>query len=331
MDSGAQSTSGTHGGILARYLQREFLSHCPDGWRCFAERPLLDARDRALLGYDPKADILLERIDGTRRLWIEFEISRADPAANHAKFAAAHILRAWTPEDAFISMISSHVARGRRNLGAGMIHVMRQVGFDAFQTLLLPAIGRDVIKTLNHHAPALHEAQPDVLPEIERALTVAEPQAVNTDGRLHFAADVFDVLLNLRRWNDEADDPEVAAIWRRRAVRYAVVDPSTGWCAPAKFAAYVLLPSRDSADAIWSGMASSLTFERYRALDQHEPSFDGHRAWIHLTRQLGFTNRPYGEVSAESAAFDAWYARRDHLVQIDRQVVRLLTPPPSFR
>lgn len=331
MNADAPAVSGSHGGVLARYLQREFVTHCPDGWRCFAERPLLDARDRALLGYDPKADILLERIDGTRRLWIEFEISRADPAANHAKFAAAHILRPWKPEDAFVSMITSHVARGRRNLGAGMIHVLRQVGFEAFQTPLLPELGRDIIKMLNHHAPALQETRPDVAPEIERALTVAEPQAVNPGGRLHFAADVFDVLLNLRRWNDEADDPQLAAAWRRRAVRYVVVDPTTGWCAPAKFAAYVLLPTRSSATAITTGMTSGLTFERYQTLDQHEPSFDGHRAWRHLTRQLGFSNRPYGQAPAETAAFDAWYARLGHLVLVDRQAVRLLTPPPSFR
>jgi hypothetical protein len=139
------------------------------------------------------------------------------------------------------------------------------------------------------------------------------------------------VLLNLRRWNDEADNSEQANIWRRRAVRYVVVDPSTGWCAPAKFVAYVLLPSRDSVTAIRTGLASSFTFERYRTLDQNEPSFDGHRAWTHLTRQLGFTNRPYGEVSTESAAFDAWYARRDRLVQIEKQTVRLLSPPLSFR
>ena len=33
------------------------------------------------------ADVLLERVDGSRRLWVEFEVSRADPVANHAKFA----------------------------------------------------------------------------------------------------------------------------------------------------------------------------------------------------------------------------------------------------
>jgi hypothetical protein len=274
---------------------------------------------------------MLERTDGTRRLWIEFEISRADPAANHAKFATAHVLRLWGESDAFVSMISAHVVRGRRNLGAGMIHVMRQVGIDAFQTLLLPELDREWIKALNHDARSLQAVRPDVRPEIERVLAVAEPVAVSNEGRLHFAADVFDVMLNLRRWNEEADDPRQAEQWRRRAVRYVVVDPATGWCAPAKFAAYVLLPSRHKASPLPGGIDSRLTFDRYLMLDQAEPLFDGHRAWTYLTRRLGFTSRSYGQPSAEAAAFDAWYDRRERLLHIDRDQVRLLAPPSAFR
>ncbi|MCC6176054.1 MAG: hypothetical protein IT305_12175 [Chloroflexi bacterium] len=331
MEGGAHRQGLRHGGGLARYLQEQFLAKCPAGWQCAAERPLLEVRDRTLLGYDPRANVLLERADGSRRLWIEFEISRADPAANHAKFATAHVLRPWGEADAFVSMISAHVARGRRNLGAGMIHVMRQVGIDAFQTLLLPDLDRERIKALNHDTVALQAMRPDVLPEIERVLAVAEPVAVRNEGRLHFAADVFDVLLNLRRWNEEADDPRQAKQWRHRAVRYVVVDPATGWCAPAKFAAYVLLPSRDAASSAPMGIDSGLTFERYFQLDQAEPLFDGHRAWTYLTRRLGFSSRAYGEATIDSAAFDAWYVRRERLLQIDREQVRLLVPPSAFR
>lgn len=330
MESLAQSGTAGHGG-LARYLQEQFLERCPAGWRCTAERPLLDVRDRTLLGYDPRADVMLERTDGTRRLWIEFEISRADPAANLAKFATAHVLRPWSEADAFVSMISAHVVRGRRNLGAGMIHVMRQVGIDAFQTILLPDLNRERIKALNHDAQALQAVRPDVIPEIERVLTVAEPVSVRSDGRLHFAADVFDVLLNLRRWNEEADDPRQAEKWRRRTVRYVVVDSATGWCAPAKFAAYVLLPSRDAARSAPMGIDSGLTFERYFQLDQAESLYDGNRAWTYLTRRLGFSSHAYGELADDSATFDVWYSRRERLLQIDREQVRLLVPPSAFR
>src|SRR4051794_2228196 len=114
-----------HLGGLARYLQEQFLARCPAGWRCTAERPLLDVPDRVLLGHDPRADVMLERADGTRRLWIEFEISRADPVVNHATFATAHVLRPWGEADAFVSMISARVVRWRRNLGAGMTTVVK--------------------------------------------------------------------------------------------------------------------------------------------------------------------------------------------------------------
>lgn len=329
-DSSQVSLSG-RGGLLASYLKAQFVEHCPPGWGCVTERSLLDLPDRQLLGYDPRADVLLERRDGTRRLWIEFEISRADPAANHAKFATAHVLRPWSSQDVFVSMISAHVVRGRRNLGAGMIHVLRQVGIDAFQTLLLPDVDRDGIRLLNHDLGALRAAHLDISPEIERALTVAQPVAVSTRGRLHFAADLFDVLLNVRRWNDEARDPDRARLWRRRSVRYVVVDPTTGWCAPAKFAAYVLLPTREPAGPAPSGVTSAMTFQRYTELDQAEPLFDGHRAWAYLSERLRFSRVPYGADASASAVFDAWYTGNERLVQIDRERLMLLLPPSSFR
>ena len=70
----------------------------------------------ALLGYRPRVDVLLEREDGSRRLWIEFEVSRADPVANHAKFATAHLFQPQAEADSFLAMVSPHVARGRRSL-----------------------------------------------------------------------------------------------------------------------------------------------------------------------------------------------------------------------
>jgi hypothetical protein len=330
MDAAPSVSTGSRGGLLAGYLQQQFQANCPAEWHCTRERPLLDPSDRKLLGYDPRADVVLERQDGTRRLWIELEISRADPAANHAKFATAHVLRPWGPADAFVSMISAHVARGHRNLGAGMIHVMRQVGIDAFQTVLLPDLGREHIKLLNHDAQALNSVHPDVLPEIERVLDVAEPVATSPTGRLHFAADTFDVTLNVRRWNDEADAPQGAATWRRRAIRY-VVDRATGLCAPAKFAAYVLLPARDAPVGTVTGFQHGLTFALYQQLDQHEPLFDGHRAWTHLTRRLGFVSRSYADAPLDAALFDAWYARRADLLQVDRQRLHLLVSPPTFQ
>ena len=54
-------------------------------WTCVREVPVLDPPLAKLLGYAPTADVVLQRVDGTRKPWIEFEVSRADPVANHAK------------------------------------------------------------------------------------------------------------------------------------------------------------------------------------------------------------------------------------------------------
>src|SRR4051812_34853493 len=115
-------------GALTSYLQREFACRCPTGWTCRHETRLLSPDLEQVLGYSPRADILLEREDQSQRLWIEFEVSRADPVANHAKFATAHLFEPQSPANVFVAMVSSHVARGRRNLAANTIALMRRLG-----------------------------------------------------------------------------------------------------------------------------------------------------------------------------------------------------------
>src|SRR5690349_4299212 len=100
-------------GGLTSYLQAEFARQRPIEWQCRHETPILSAELERLLGYAPRADVILERSDGSRRLWIEFEVSRADPVANHAKFATAHLFSQQLPADVFVSMVSAHVAKGR--------------------------------------------------------------------------------------------------------------------------------------------------------------------------------------------------------------------------
>jgi hypothetical protein len=90
------------------------------------------------LGYDPRADVVLTNTASKTRVWIEFEVSRADPVANQTKFATAHLFLPQTPADHFVAMVSPHIDRGRRNLAAGAIRLMRRVGMSAFQTTLLP-------------------------------------------------------------------------------------------------------------------------------------------------------------------------------------------------
>jgi hypothetical protein len=94
-------------GTLAGYLQDSFIKSCPPDWTCAREVPVLDPRLERLFGYAPKADVVLQRTDGTRKLWIEFEVSRADPVANHAKFATAHLFQPQQASETFVSMVSS--------------------------------------------------------------------------------------------------------------------------------------------------------------------------------------------------------------------------------
>ena len=115
-------------GTLGNYLQHEFIQLCPEGWTARQEQGLLKRELVQMLGYSPRVDVLLEKQDQSKRLWIEFEISRADPVANHAKFATSHLFEPQMRSDAFIAMVSPHVARGRRNLAANTITLMRHIG-----------------------------------------------------------------------------------------------------------------------------------------------------------------------------------------------------------
>ncbi len=71
-------------GSLARFMQQQFEEHCPPGWVCSREISPLSKTHSQRMGYKPQADILLEREGGSRRLWIELEISRAYSAADYS-------------------------------------------------------------------------------------------------------------------------------------------------------------------------------------------------------------------------------------------------------
>jgi len=118
-------------GQLARYLQDQFIARMPRDWSCGVEARVLDERFERLLGYAPQADVLLASDDGRFRLWIEFEVSRADPVANHAKFATAHLFQPQKPTDTFVSMcrggwtfLSDLRLSGARRAGMPILHLV---------------------------------------------------------------------------------------------------------------------------------------------------------------------------------------------------------------
>src|SRR5689334_16782309 len=138
-------------GKLTVFLQERFDAVCGpgSGWVCRREAPLLTAELEQLLGYACRSDVMLESEDGSRRLWIEFEVSRADPVANHAKFATSHLFQPQQPTDRFLAMVSPHVTRGRRNLAFNAVALMRQVGMRAYQTVLFPYLAPADVQRLN--------------------------------------------------------------------------------------------------------------------------------------------------------------------------------------
>ena len=321
-------------GVLARFLQQQFAASCPAGWECSREVPLLTADLEKTLGYAPRADILLQRADASVRLWIEFEVSRADPVANHAKFATAHLFRPQERTDSFIAMVSSHVNRGRRNLASNTIAVMRLIGMSAFQTTLLPKLPPETVKRLNHST--LSEITLDrrsIEAEVGRVMQVASCHAIIGSHRIHFASDLSDVIINLRTWNSEIETADGQALWGRRTVKYFVFDPETRLFAPSKFCAYLAIPDRAASESrvrpatARTGMRVPL----YVALDESEPRFDGSIAHRFLRRDLAMQLQKPTDVPAVLAAFQEWSDARSEAIRVHPARPFFLCPPKWFQ
>lgn len=316
-------------GNLATFLQHSFKAQCPPGWTCRPEARLLPSDIEQFLGYSPRADVLLEHGDSTRRVWIEFEVSRADPVANHAKFATAHLFQPQAPSDCFLAMVSAHVAPGRRNLAANTVLLMRRIGMSAFQTVLLPRVPGLEIKRLNHLTLSDIEHQGLLVKdEIERALAVSQPLARSGDDRIHLAGDLLEVMLNSLRWNQDVNRPDGAALWKRRTVTYFVFDPRTHQFAPSKFCAFTAVPDIGSrADGL---PQISMTMPLYARLDESEVLFDGARAQRHLTRGLGMTARTPIEAPPIAQDFEKWMESHKAHIAIHPRGPIFLTPPQWF-
>ena len=313
-------------GQLARFLQQSFAVQCPEGWTCSSEKRVLTAEMERLLGYSPRADVCLEREDGTRRLWIEFEISRADPVANHAKFATSHLFKPFDEADVFVSMVSSHVTRGRRNLASNTVHLLRHVGINSFQTVLLPTIEPARIKQLNHSSlEQLQNADVDVASEQARVFQVVDPVLESDGQRVHFASELFEVVRNLHQWNHQISDPDAEQLWKRRTVTYFVFDPVSNLFAPSKFCAYVM--PNQSHPINKTPVAGLMDVASYCKLDQSDRRFDGQRARLHLTKNLGMTLMEPSESSTVDRAFATWCERNESSIQVHPSGPKFIRPP----
>ncbi|MEI7865735.1 MAG: hypothetical protein WCI38_10225, partial [Chthoniobacterales bacterium] len=184
---------------LASELQRRLVEYPPPGWIAKREVGLLSPKLTRVLGYRPCVDLLLESQAAAQRIWVEFEISRADPVANHTKFASAHLIDPLPSGDVFVSLVSNDIARGRANLGAHAIFLLRLAGLHAFQMPLLPSLDAETIKKLNQGRIGL-DAVPDLgmVEVIELTYPVCGSAAVS---RIYYATNRLEVLLNLHQWN----------------------------------------------------------------------------------------------------------------------------------
>jgi len=318
-------------GVLTFYLQQEFVRRSYPGWFCRHEIGILPKHLADFLGYAPRVDVLLERQDGSRRLWIEFEISRADPVANHAKFATAHLFEPQQETDSFISMVSPHVARGRRNLAANTILLMRYIGMSAFQTVLFPHITREEIQRLNH-LKLENLTGLAVEPEIERAMSVSATILTASSRRIHFAGDMMDVMLNLLQWNKDLDTPEGQKLWGKRTITYFVFDPYSKSFAPSKFCAYIAIPSMffPNITTLDAMNRAEMKVELYVTLDGTDSRFDGHNAHNHLTRSLAMTLCKYNESPEIAIIFNQWLNRQSSSINVHPNGAVFLLPPSWF-
>ena len=277
-------------GALTLYLQREFLRLCPEGWTGCVEKKLLSDEMESFLGYGPRVDLVLEKSDGTERLWIEFEVSRADPVANHAKFATSHLFLPQPETDVFVSMVSPHVAHGRRNLAANTVFLMRNIGMNAFQTVLLPRVEGREIKRMNHLDQERITAEKlDVQAEIDRAFAVSACRFSTGDSKIHYVGDILEVMLNIHSWNEGICTEDGQTKWGKRTVAYFAYDPRTKSFAPAKFGAYtiVVLRTKTAVPGLHPMSYSKMTLDDYVRIDSSTGIFDGNKAWTHLARNLG--------------------------------------------
>ena len=273
---------------------------------------------------------MLEHRSASRRVWIEFEVSRADPVANHAKFGASAFLEGPSRDgDAFVSMASRHIAPGRLALAAGTAMLMRGIGIAAFQVDLLPQFDAATIKRLNSRRD-LAGTKIDARGELERALQVSDAELTDGGHRIHKVDNRFSVAMNVRQWNAEMLDSALAALWGRRRVGYFTYDAASGLFAPTKFSAFVPTVKTAAAaklPALLDGRPAGMTMPIYSTLNERDRRFDGHIAWQHLQRALGYLVLELDRSSAAvQAQFWSWLGRVEQWVQ-PRARVTLLLPP----
>ena len=309
---------------LAETLQRRWVESPPAGWSASREVRVISPRDRKILGYEPVADLLLLNAASSRRIWIELEISRADPAANQVKFGCAHLLQPLPPSDSFISLVTRAVAIGRSNLAAHATWLLRANGLHAFQIPLLPQFAPLEIKQFNHGKRDLQELP---TPDLGEILLDTEPVGSSDGSGIYRVTNRLEVILNIHQWNKDMADGDARTAWGRRRVRYFVNDRVSNLFAPSKFAAYTRIPKTPSSDEPLP-YNPAMTVRAYSKIPHDTPIFDGRKAWQKIS-SLGFQVKRASECPVLiQDHFRAWAGTHAASLDIDFDHAEILIESP---
>ena len=202
---------------------------------------------------------------------------------------------------------------------------------EAYQTTLLPDRPKDEISRLNClDFEDLRRERINVKREIARAMAVSEPVFHAERIRVHYAGELLEVMLSLRRFNTDFAEGAGTTGWGQRVFRFFVFDPTSGQFAPSKFCAY--LPFTNDSTLTPSDVLASreMTVALYTRIEASAKRFDGNKAWKHLTRQLGMTMYSADELPELRGRFDNWLAPHASLIAVHPDGPEFLTPPPWF-
>ena len=276
-----------------------------------------------MLGYRPIVDLVLTNLGSRQRLWIEIEISRADPVANHTKFASAHLLHPIDHEDAFVSLVSNHVTRGRANLAAHTVYLLRTSGIRAFQMPLLNDFTGARICGINQGRIPLSELP---TPDLNEVIGLTRPVVNDLNSEIYYATNSLEVILNVRQWNDDAQHDEGKFRWGSRRVKYLVYDKRTGLFAPSKFCAYTRIRKPTDLPTLLH-FNPAMTIDAYSRVPQDHGIFDGQKAWQRLSK-IGFHKVKAADAKGSMhERLTHWCAANSNLITIDPNQCEILREP----
>jgi hypothetical protein len=209
-----------------------------------------------------------------------------------------------------------------------MIALMRQVGMNAFQTVLVPNVAPDQVKRLNHLSmDALLREPFDAQLEIDRPMTIVHPVHESSSWNVYLSSDISDVLLNVAYWNTEMADPAVREMWSRRTVTYFIYDQRSSLFAPSKFCAYL---TRSAAHKDSLPLRAVRRVPMYIEINRSGHIFDGGQAQTHLQQHLAMRPTESNDYQAVASAFAAWIPHYADAVAVHPQGPLFLVPPPWF-